>query len=670
MRLKMSEKSRKEMLLAVRPQYQQAGLKEKKQILDGFVQASGYNRKHAVTLLNTRIVEKDRRERNRTQKYDAEVQQALISVWKAANKICSKRLIPFLPTLIPQMEKFGHLNLPATVREKLMGLSPATADRLLRQERQRQGKGKSTTRPGSLIKKQVAVRTFADWDDVVPGFLEADCVAHCGEVAKGQFLNTLTMTDIATGWTELVPLLTRTGTNVIEALSETKSLLPFSLLGFDSDNGGEFINEQVFDWCIENEVTFTRSREYRKNDQAHVEEKNGSIVRRYVGYDRFEGFESWKVLSTLYRILRLFINFLQPSLQLQSKERDGGRVRKRYAKAKTPYQRVLDSKAVSEEVKVSLRKLFEKLDPVLLLEEIERMQQELWQTATTSNISQLRLLATKRSENPFEETAQSDCPSPRMTRRKNGKAKRDTTAKTSVKEARERTDLSAVWDYVVVELSKVPGMSANQILTLLMKKFPGQFGKKDQNAIGARLSRWRKENGITLKSLGLATWTRSPVNAVWSEVCLELDKNPLLSAGEILSMLSERYPGQFRSTHRSSIGDKLRQRRTKQVKQKLQKQNTKQLAPDWSADRVIDWANKIGPATTHLVNTILQKSDCSYPGIRSCLGLLSLEQKYGADRLESAAVRATSLKSWTIKIISSMLKEGSDRTYEQLVVPF
>lgn len=286
-----------------------------------------------------------------------------------------------MPVLVESLIRHGHLDISETVKAQLLSVSPATADRLLKPERRKYGKGISTTKPGYLIKKHIAIRTFADWNDVVPGFLEADLVAHCGENVRGQFLHTLTVTDIATGWTELGALMGKSEGDVLQEIAEIKELLPFPLLGFDTDNGGEFINYGLVDWCSKNEITFTRSREYKKNDQAHVEQKNGSIVRQLIGYDRYEGIESWQLLSQLYRIARLYINFFQPCLKLIEKWRDGARVHKRYDKAKTPHQRILLSPSVTEESKERLRKIFPSLDPMLLLQEMERLQIDLWKTA-------------------------------------------------------------------------------------------------------------------------------------------------------------------------------------------------------------------------------------------------------------------------------------------------
>lgn len=378
MRLKMSKRGRQELLSAVRAEYAEASQAEKRTMLDSLVKATGFNRKYVIQLLGrpANVVYVRRKRKSR---YDWETREALKTIWQASNKIASKRLIPFLPTLLGKLEKHGYLELTDELRMKLLGISAATADRLLKDEKKPHGR--SMTRPGRLLKKHIPVRTFADWNDVTPGFLEADLVAHCGDSARGQFLWTLTMTDIYTGWTELAALLNKTEEETLSGIKRIKSVLPFPLKGLDTDNGGEFINSTTLVWCSDYQITFTRSREYKKNDQAHVEEKNGSIVRRFVGYNRFEGKAAQASLAELYAVLRLYVNYFQPSMKLLSKERDGGKVTRRYDEAATPYERVMQSN-VGEAIKAKLTEEFEELDPVSLLTQIEELQDALWKTAT------------------------------------------------------------------------------------------------------------------------------------------------------------------------------------------------------------------------------------------------------------------------------------------------
>jgi hypothetical protein len=323
-----------------------------------------------------------RKPRQRGRHYPFAVQQALIRCWQVANGICSKRLVPYLPELVAVLERVGELRLDTDTKTRLLALSPATADRLLQAERQRsKPHGLGTTKPGTLTKDAIPIRTFADWDDVQPGFAEVDLVAHCAESAKGEYLHSLTVTDVTTGWTECIALRNRGQPVVWAGIVRVRARLPFPLLGIDSDNGVEFINEHLLRYCQQEHLTFTRSRPYKKNDQAYVEQKNWSIVRQLVGYARYEGQQACDMLQRLYEVVRLYINFFQPSMKLVSKERIGAKVKKKYDAAKTPYQRVLASEQVTEEVKAALRQEYLTLNPVTLLRQIRQQQAVLWKLA-------------------------------------------------------------------------------------------------------------------------------------------------------------------------------------------------------------------------------------------------------------------------------------------------
>jgi len=267
----MSLSARKELLASVRQKYRDSSWIDKGKILDGFVAATGYDRKHAIQLMNSTAEPEKPKERLASQKYDEQTRQALYSVWYTANQICSKRLVPFLPELIGMMERYDHLRIPAEAGTRLLGISPAPVDRLLRPERETIKKGVSTTQFGNLLKHQIQIRTFADWDDITPGFLEGDLVAQCGGNTNGAFLNTLVLVDIATGWLECIPLLRKSAKDVIDGLRIVDELLPFPMQGLDTDCGSEFINYELLDYCEDRQITFTRARTHRKNDQAHIE---------------------------------------------------------------------------------------------------------------------------------------------------------------------------------------------------------------------------------------------------------------------------------------------------------------------------------------------------------------------------------------------------------------
>lgn len=399
MRQNMSKQTRQELLLNLRQDYITASRKRKKELLNSLIAATGYSRKYAISLLNKSPAEPQRK-RNRPKFYDQAVAIALKEIWVAANCICPQRLIPFLPSMLESMERFGHLEVDEKVRQKLLSISASTADRLLRAVRRRTGLGRSLTRPGNLLRRQIAVKTFTQWDDQEIGFFEVDLVAHCGETVSGKFVNTVTMTDVATGWTELAAIVCKSEHLVRTALDEAVSMLPFRLLGLDTDNGSEFLNHGMVAWCNARNVTFTRSRAYRKNDQAHVEEKNGSIVRRLVGYDRFEGNTACKCLAQQYYVARLYINFFQPSMKLISKTRRGAKVSKRYDKARTPFERILASASVPKKIKKKLKGEYDSMDPVALLGEMAKLQKRLWKLAiATSNKTTLNMPPVPSAEN-------------------------------------------------------------------------------------------------------------------------------------------------------------------------------------------------------------------------------------------------------------------------------
>lgn len=379
----MSKKSKQELRAHYSKRYMTADAKDKPKLLDEFVTITGYHRKYAIALLNHRHWERrSPRRRPRGKKYGTDVQAALVKLWMAANRICTKRLVPFIPELMQAMVRHGELEVSPGVAAKLQTISPATADRLLKVARNhRPWLSNGTTRPGTLLKRQIPVRTFADWQETRAGFAEVDLVAHCGQTTDGEYLNSLVLTDIATGWTEPVAVLNRSLATVTAAIRLAQKHLPFDLLGLDSDNGSEFINHHLLKYCQEHSITFTRCRPNKKNDQCFVEQKNYTVVRQVVGYDRLEGHEACRALAALYRPLRLYVNFFQPSLKLVNKRRDGSRVTKTYEQAKTPCHRVLDAADVPENVKRRLREDYESLNPVALLEQIQFFQDRLWDHA-------------------------------------------------------------------------------------------------------------------------------------------------------------------------------------------------------------------------------------------------------------------------------------------------
>jgi hypothetical protein len=369
---KLSKQARDELLAALRQRYRSASATDRGRVLDEVVVLTGYHRKHAIRLLRESHARPEARA-VRSRVYDDAVREAIGVLWEAADRICAKRLKALLPVLVPALERHGHLALDEMVRQRVLTVSAATMDRLLAARRQAAGKQRRhTQRP--RVAQTIPVRTFADWGDPPPGFGEIDLVAHCGDRLEGSFVHTLVLTDIASGWVECVPLLVRDSGLVTDALDRLRTTMPFALRGIDSDNGSEFINDALTSFCAGHRVEFTRSRPYRKNDQAWVEQKNGAVVRRLVGHGRLEGLRGVEALERLYAASRLFVNFFQPSFKLIDKQRQGARVHKRYLPPQTPYERLVACEEVDEMIKEKLTAVMATLDPLRLLDEIRAIQ--------------------------------------------------------------------------------------------------------------------------------------------------------------------------------------------------------------------------------------------------------------------------------------------------------
>lgn len=374
----MSQHSKQELIEAIQPRYRKAAKGEKQQILDEFVATTGYHRKHAIRVLNKRMYRKHPKKPGPLKIYQGEVVVVLEQIWEICGRICSKRLHPFLPEMVKVLERHNELQLAAETKRLLLQMSRSSIDRCLTSAHQAHPHGLSTTKPGTLLKKSIPVRTYTPWDEEKPGFLEIDLVAHCGDTVVGQFVNTLTCVDLSTGWTECLALLTRNKQTVFEAIKTMRTRLPFALLGIDSDNGCEFINDLLFQYCQYQKITFTRSRPYHKNDQAHVEQKNWSVVRRLIGYDRLDTQAQYNLLQSIYDDLQLYFNFFQPVLKLVSKEQVDNKIIKHYDIAASPYQRVLAAKDIQLGVKARLTDLYVRLNPVRLRNAIDQKVDQLW----------------------------------------------------------------------------------------------------------------------------------------------------------------------------------------------------------------------------------------------------------------------------------------------------
>ena len=367
---------------AVRWRYLNARKREKGKILDEFIQVTGYHRKAAIRLLHRKGLRKREQRRGRRRRYGYEAVDALRKVWEASDRLCSKRLKPFIGELVRVMRQHGELTVNANLEAELCQMSPSTIDRLLRPWRRLGGRRPlSTTKPGSLLKNSIPIRTFADWTDERPGFLEVDLVAHCGESTEGFYLNTLCAVDVASGWSECMGVWGKGQQRVGSAVHRVRQRLPFPLLGLDSDNGGEFINQHLYNYCRREGITFTRARSYKKNDSCHVEQKNWSVVRRLVGYDRYNSHAALECLNLVYATLRQYVNFFQPTMKLISKTRHGAKVHKVYDTARTPYQRLLESGTLTSAKRVELAATYRGLNPVLLLSQLNGHLEKLWELA-------------------------------------------------------------------------------------------------------------------------------------------------------------------------------------------------------------------------------------------------------------------------------------------------
>jgi hypothetical protein len=393
----LSMATRKELSKEVARRYQKANRGEKVVILNEFCQAVGYNRHYAafilrnlgrpvrlrlpggaqeIVIIGERRVRKKRQSRPRI--YDDAVREYLVSFWEVLDYPCGKRLKRCLEPMIAKARQFKEMAVPRKIEAKLERISPPTIDRMLKAERKKHElKCRSKTKPGTLLKKHIAIRTGVEWDEDAVGYEELDLVGHDGGNVGGDYCFTLNVTDIKSGWTEAEAVRNKAQIWVFDALQDIRARLPFELKGIDSDNGSEFINAHLVAYCQAEELVFTRSRSYQKNDNCHVEQKNFTAVRNFVGYSRYDSQEELDLLNELYDHLRLYLNFFHPQMKLIRKERVGTKVKKQYDLPQTPFQRLMALEEISADRKKKLQITYEQLNPFALKRSIDMLQERL-----------------------------------------------------------------------------------------------------------------------------------------------------------------------------------------------------------------------------------------------------------------------------------------------------
>ncbi|MBI4333265.1 MAG: transposase [Chloroflexi bacterium] len=378
----MDMHSRNEYVTVLKERYRQAKIRdEKSRILDEYCANTGQRRKHAIRRLRAADGPGDKPRGRRGIVYDGAVRAALAEVWEVFDHPCGQRLEPVLKTEVAKLREMGELKVPDEVADKLVKISPATIDRKLKHQREtlHLARSRGGAGPAYLLKQKIQVR-LTQWDTSKVGYLEVDTVFHCGSATMGQYINTVSATEISSGWWEGQAIMGKAQTRVFEALKGIRARTPFQWKGIDSDNGQEFINDILFRYCNgEGQLLFTRSRANHKNDNAYIEEKNWTHVRKVVGYLRHDTLDELAVLNDLYADLRLYKNLFQPVMKLVRKEKIGGRLKRKYDQPKTPYQRLIESGQLSDEEKEQLRQLHDRLNPVQLKRSIDAKLEQLYQ---------------------------------------------------------------------------------------------------------------------------------------------------------------------------------------------------------------------------------------------------------------------------------------------------
>jgi len=373
----MGDETKRECLEKTRWRYNRAGRRGKKIILDEFCATWSYHRKYAIALLNQKA-SKHTACRGRPARYGKKEHMVLERIWLVANRPCSRRLKAILPAWVPFYEQ-EHDRLDALTRKNLLGISKNSIDRLLKPTRRKYGaRGRSGTRPGTQLLHQIPIKT-SHWDISEPGFMQADTVGHGGDSTEGDFVHSLTLTDICSGWTENRATWNKGADGVLAQIKDIEQVLPFPILGFHSDNGSEFLNHHLYRYYVKRKepIELTRGRPRHGNDQAHVEQKNWSHVRLLLGYQRIDDPNLVPKINELYRAWALFNNFFCTNLKLVEKTKVGSRYSKKYDDPKTPYQRLMESAHINEALKTHLTEVYCNLNPFKLKKQIDYKQRQI-----------------------------------------------------------------------------------------------------------------------------------------------------------------------------------------------------------------------------------------------------------------------------------------------------
>ncbi|MER8460167.1 transposase [Mesorhizobium sp. M1300] len=514
-----------------------------------------------------------------------------------------------LPILLPAPERNDHLKLEEEIRHKILSMSTATIDRLLQMPR-RTMRTKKKPRVVPEPRRRIKMRTFADWNEPLPGSMEMDLVAHCGEANRGSYVHSMVLTDIASGWTEAAPIVVREGTLVVETPERIRMGLPFALRALDVDNGSEFVSNRLIEYCLGHGIELTRSRPYRKNDQAWIEQKNGAVVRKLLGYRRFEGLAAARAITRLYGASRLFVNFFQPSFKLAAKQRDGAKVAKRYHPPRTPCERLLPE-GIPMAAKSKLRQIAADLDPLKLLEEMRAVQAylaaladgETPPPATSEPPNLAAFVEAYRAPGP---RAKSVRPSPSKPNRVTCEVYKSlntnpycgstaalkpvippTPAATAAKmqekpkpvdakpgQARVQA-LGMVWPIVCRRLEEFPNINAPQLFEELYVQFPGRFTRKEYKTLVRRVNLWRRA--------ARARGRRPEIfKDHWEEMARCLEERPDQTALELLVEFQVRYPGRYSLRQLHTLQKRVRAWRQQAVQRLIGEVSS--LAPYLASD--------------------------------------------------------------------------------------